>query len=114
MAVLLPLTLLSGCPPHPSYNPFVLDAIRAESRVLIATYPTTAIARVPDDRLPPVIASLKPESVTVHRWGVDIMTKPFFDGGWGYQVPRRDKRDLPMLPDCYSEPSPGVFWHEPC
>jgi len=44
---------------------------------------------------------------------VDINTRTFFDGGWGYNVPR-SKRDLPMPADCYSEPIEGVFWHEPC
>jgi hypothetical protein len=63
--------------------------------------------------LPPAIASLRPEFVTVYNWGVDIPIKLFFDGGWGYHV-ARDRRDLPMSDGCYSEVSQGIFWHGPC
>ncbi|WP_204338133.1 hypothetical protein, partial [Proteus mirabilis] len=70
-------------------------------------------ARVPENQLPPVAASLHPEWVTVHEWGVDIVIKPYFDGGWGYHV-ARSRRDLPMLDGCYSEVGQGVFWHGPC
>ena len=43
------------------------------------------------------------------------MTKPFFDGGWGYGVPRSGKKeDLGMVLGCWSEVSPGLFWHGPC
>ena len=69
--------------------------------------------KVPKEQWPLTIASLHPEAVTVHTWGVDIMTKAYFDGGYGYQVPL-SKADLPMPPACYSEPSRGVFWHGPC
>ncbi len=49
----------------------------------------------------------------VHSSGVEIVTKSGFDGGYGYEVPRT-KADLSMPAACYSEPSPGVFWHNPC
>ena len=115
LAVLAALLLLSSCP-GPTYNPGVLKAIKTESEMLAASHPIKPSehwVHVPESEWPPVIASLKPEWVTVYRWGVDIYVIPFFDGGWGYQV-GRSKQDLPMLPGCYSEPSPGVFWHGPC
>ena len=68
---------------------------------------------IPRAQWPPAIASLKPAFVTVQEWGVDIDVKPYFDGGWGYQIPR-NKRDLPKPAGCYSEPGPDVFWHGPC
>ncbi len=71
-------------------------------------------AVIPEGAWPPEIAKLQPWHVTVHRWGVDISVKRDFDGGWGYQVPRGDKRELPMLQECYWEASSGVFWHGPC
>ena len=83
----------------------------------MARYPTG----LPDDNWtglpvsewPLVIASLDPEFVTVIESGVDIQIKPFFDGGWGYVIPRT-KPDLGMRAQCMSEPYPGVFWHDPC
>ncbi len=68
---------------------------------------------IPKEQWPPIISGLHPEHVTVHTWGVDILTKPYFDGGYGYEVPR-SKTDLPMPASCYSEPSQGVFWYGPC
>ncbi len=114
LAVVIPLVMLSSCPFAPSDNHFVLESIKAESFGLMARYPTKKYTDIPRDKLPPTIASLKPELVTVHTWGVAIMTKADMDGGWGYDIPHRHKEDLPMLPGCYSEASPGVFWHGPC
>jgi len=44
---------------------------------------------------------------------VDITTKEFFDGGWGYGF-ASNKQDLSMLEECWSELGDGVFWHGPC
>jgi hypothetical protein len=102
--------------PHPISNQTKLKAIAAESRLLMATHPIKAPERwadVPEDQWPPAIASLHPELVVVHTWGVDILVKPFFDGGWGYHT-GQSKQHLPMLEGCYSEVSQGVFWHGPC
>lgn len=103
--------------PQPAWNQSSLKGIKAESEMLMAAHPEALQEpwTVPSDQLPPNIAKLEPFMVTIHSWGVDIGTKPFFDGGWGYGVPRSGKKaDLPMLPGCWSEPSPGVFWHGPC
>lgn len=102
--------------PWPISDPVRLKAIEAEAQALMATHPARPpahYARVPESQLPPVIASLHPEWVTVHEWGVDIVIKPYFDGGWGYHV-ARSRRDLPMFDGCYSEVGHGVFWHGPC
>ena len=116
VAVLATLVLIGGCV-FPTYDQSKLKAIRAESMALMAAFPIDPSKRsadVPENRWPPAIAGLRPEHVTVHGWGVDIVIKPYFDGGWGYEIPRTDERDLPMPPGCYSEPGPGVFWHGPC
>ena len=82
----------------------------------MATYAANPIEQssdVPEDRWPPAIASLKPYSVTVRLGMVDITTKPYFDGGWGYGV-ASDKRNLTMLMKCWSELGHNVYWHGPC
>ena len=87
-----------------------------EAMSLMATHPAKPPLRyadVPKVQWPAAIASLDPERVVVHEWGVDILAKSYFDGGWGYHVARQ-RRDLPMLDGCYSEVSEGVFWHDPC
>lgn len=102
--------------PYPTYNQTKLKAIKAESEILAATHPIKAPdywVKIPKNQWPPVIASLQPEAVSVNRWGVDIVIKSYFDGGWGYGIARR-KQDLPMLQECWSEESEGVFWHGPC
>lgn len=113
--VLMALAIYSAFP-HPIHNQAELKAIAAESQRLIAAYPISPSeqsANVPEDKWPPGIASLKPSSVTVRHGMVDITTKPFFDGGWGYGF-ALDKRDLTMLVECWSELGHGVYWHGPC
>ncbi len=93
-----------------------LAAIRSEAQALAARYPAMPpehYSSIPESQWPATIAGLHPEMVTVYEWGVDITVKPFFDGGWGYQI-GRSKRELPMFEGCYSEVSRGVFWHGPC
>jgi hypothetical protein len=102
--------------PHPSYNQAELKAIAAESRGLMASYPLGPSGHyisIPKDKWPPVITGLKPYSVTVYHGMVDITTKPFFDGGWGYGFALQ-KRDLTMLVECWSELDQSVYWHGPC
>jgi hypothetical protein len=100
----------------PIFDRAKLATMRAEARVLTRTHPVTASGKwveVPKHDCPPTIAGLHPEHVQVKGWGVNITTKSYFDGGWGYHIPR-DGRDLPMPRECYSEPVAGVFWHGPC
>ncbi|WP_133495148.1 hypothetical protein [Stakelama pacifica] len=93
-----------------------MKAIAAESQHLMSTYslgPSVQHADIPKAKWPPAIATLKPYSVTVRHGMVDITTKPFFDGGWGYGF-AVDKQDLAMLVECWSELGHGVYWHGPC
>ena len=115
LLALLMLWLSSGCD-RPELNRSKLPRLRAEAYALMRTHPvppTSSWRKVPKAEWPPTIASFNPEWVTVTHGSVDILTRPFFDGGWGYNVPR-SQDDLPMPADCYSEPSKGVFWHGPC
>jgi len=109
------MSFLSGCN-WPISDAKKLEVIRAEAQALMKTHLPERLRtwrKVPEGQWPATIAGLHPEDVTVHTWGVDIMTKAYFDGGYGYEVPRR-KANLPMPAACYSEPSQGVFWHGPC
>ncbi|WP_311268181.1 hypothetical protein [Sphingobium sp. WCS2017Hpa-17] len=113
--ILVALGLYSAFP-HPTHDPKRLKAIAAEARHLMTTRPISAMERasdVPKDQWPPAIAELKPYSVTVYHGSVHIGTKPYFDGGWGYGF-ASDKRNLGMLPECWSDLGEGLFWHGPC
>ncbi|MBL7507734.1 hypothetical protein INQ20_25845, partial [Escherichia coli] len=71
LAALAILVLLAGWP-WPISDPVKLKAIQAEAQALTATHPARPpehYARVPENQLPPVAASLHPEWVTVHEWG---------------------------------------------
>ena len=114
-AMVAAISILSGCN-RPVSDAEQLRAIRAEAQTLMQTNAPARPSKwkdVPKDQWPTAISSLHPEAVTVHVSGVDIMTKAYFDGGYGYEVPR-SKVDLLMPAACYSEPSQGVFWHRPC
>jgi hypothetical protein len=115
LAVACAAASLSACA-FPTRNPATLHAIRSEAAALMATHPVKPPndwANVPEKQWPAAIASLKPEHVTVYRWGVDIVVKPSFDGGWGYQI-ARNRKDLPNPQGCYSKVYGGVFWYGPC
>ncbi|MFA6125330.1 MAG: hypothetical protein WCS75_03055 [Sphingomonas sp.] len=115
LATLAATTLLGGCH-RPVSNLATLQTVETEARLLMATHPAESsryYTQVPQNQWPAAIASLHPESVTVHTWGVDVLIKSYFDGGWGYHVAKQ-RRDLPMLGECYSAVSKGVFWHGPC
>jgi hypothetical protein len=100
----------------PIFDRAKLATMKAEARVLTRTHPMPASRNwvdVPARDWPPTIAGLHPEHVQVTGWGVNITTKSYFDGGWGYHIPH-DGRALPMPRQCYSERAAGVFWHGPC
>lgn len=107
------LVLLAACA-RPISDPSTLNAIKAEADILdTRSIPSQGWAEVPKNEWPVAIASLGPERVAVYQWGVSILIRPGFDGGWGYDIPRKSEQP-PMPLECYSEPSPGVFWHSPC
>ncbi len=113
--ILIALGIYSSFP-HPTRNQSTLKAVATESRQLIATHPISPGAHginIPQHEWPPVIASLKPDSVTVRHGMVDIATKPYFDGGWGYGF-APDKQNLTMSVECWSELGHSVYWHAPC
>ncbi|MBB3911233.1 hypothetical protein [Sphingomonas desiccabilis] len=102
--------------PHPTHNQAQLEAIAADAEHLMATHPlgpSDQSADIPKGKWPPSIAKLEPYSVTVHHGMVDITTKPFFDGGWGYSFAPY-KQDATTLVECWSELEHGVYWHVPC
>lgn len=102
--------------PHPTQNQAQLEAIATASAHLLVMYPvgpSVQSTEIPKGKWPPAIANLKPHSVTVRHGIVDITTKPFLDGGWGYGF-ATDKQDLTMIVECWSELGHGVYWHGPC
>ena len=113
LAVVLPP--LSACT-LPTFDPAKTRAIAAEAQTIVARYPvgpSKQWVELPPRQWPSAIASLKPDRVIVHQWGVDVSIKPYFDGGWGYHI-SRNKSDLPMPPGCYWERGDNVYWHGPC
>lgn len=115
IAILIALGIYSSFP-HPTHDQATLRLVAAESRRLMAAYPLsqrTQFVIVPKDRWPSTIAKLKPDSVIVSSGMVDITTRPFFHGGWGYGF-APDKRNLTMLVECWSELGSDVYWHGPC
>ncbi|MFD0850538.1 hypothetical protein [Sphingosinicella xenopeptidilytica] len=111
LAFLAALPILSGCD-RPVSDPAILAGIRAEALSLTVAE-NRAEQSISAQKYPATIASLHPQLVTVHTWGVDITTRTGFDGGWGYHIPR-EKRDLPFPAKCYVEAGQNVFWHGPC
>jgi hypothetical protein len=94
-----------------THDQSVLKAIKAESLTLMATAPTETYSNAPKSRWPRMIASLKPQWVTVYPGhGVLILITPFFDGGWRYYVPKSEQE--PPEPGC-SRIGQGVHWCRP-
>ena len=109
LAALLALALPGGCH-RPTRDPATLGAIKAEARMLMRAYPVAA--NLPRARWPHTIASLEPEFVTIDPAGVYITTRPYFDGGWGYFVPR-EGGNLPEPAERFEEAGQGVYWWHP-
>lgn len=105
------LALLAGCE-RPTHDQSLLAAINAEARMLMLAHPAETSTTVPKRQWPYAIASLEPERVTVYPDGVDISTKPYFDGGWGYFV-SRDERESPEPTGRFSKLGQGIYWYHP-
>lgn len=111
LGALTSLACLAGCE-RPTHDPSQLRAIAAESRMLMRTYPMQDAVEVPPARMPAAIAGLRPHFVTIDADGVSISTKPNFDGGCGYFVPR-DGQTLPEPTERFSDLGQGVYWYHP-
>jgi hypothetical protein len=110
-AICAALTLLAACA-RPTHDRTRLEAIEAESLALMRSWPTRTYADVPKGRWPNAIARLHPEFVIVSPQGVDIVIKPYFDGGWGYFVPPAGQAP-PGPAGRYSALGQGVYWYRP-
>lgn len=114
-AALTALLLFSGCP-GPVYETSKIRAIKAEAEQLRAAHPTRRGERwieIPRSEWPPAIASLQPETVFLRAGQVHISIVPFFDGGWGYEIPPAEE-ERAISAECYLALGEGVFWHDPC
>jgi hypothetical protein len=79
------LAFLALCE-RPTHNRLALKAVKADSQLLMANHPIMSPmdwAEIPRSQEPAAIARLQPYAVIVDYWGVDILMKPGFDGGWG-------------------------------
>ena len=118
LGVLASTALMVSRYPRSISDPVRLRSVRSEAMDLMTRYATprgskSNFVSVPQNRLPAAIAALQAERVTVDAGMVDISIRSYFDGGWGYHIPK-NRTDLPMPAECYSEPLSGVFWHGPC
>jgi hypothetical protein len=108
-AILAGFALLGGCE-RPTRDPETLKAIEAEARMLMKLHP--ADAQLAEGAWPPAIAGTRPDFVTLDGDGAHITTKAYFDGGWGYFVPR-SPGDLPEPRERFEEAGHGVYWWHP-
>ncbi len=77
--------------------------------MLMRAYPIDADP--PKAQWPHTNASLEPEFVMINQDGVHITTRAYFDGGWGYSVPR-GAQDSPEPAGRFEEAGQGVYsWH---
>jgi hypothetical protein len=109
LAVVMALTFLTSCE-RPSASPADLKAIKAEAEMLMRVQPRDAT--VPRDQWPRAIAGLEPEFVMINQYGVHITTRAYFDGGWGYFVPRSEGV-LPEPRGRFEELGQGTYWWHP-
>jgi hypothetical protein len=108
---LIALALLAGCK-RPMRDQSTLRAIKAEAKMLMEQ-PTDKANAAVKRHLSPAMANLKPEFVQVKQEGVYITTTAYFDGGWGYFVPR-DEQVTPEPASCFTKIGQSIYWYEPC
>jgi len=111
LVILLSVGSILGCA-FPTHDRDKLAAVRAESYALLQAHVTTQVSEIPEREWPSAIASLRPETVWVDKDGVEILVKPFFDGGYGYYVPR-EGREQQVSRELFKNLGQGVFWHHP-
>ena len=105
------LIILTQCA-RPTRDQEILAAIRAEAEILMSDHQTESSVSIPEDRWPPAIARLEPEFVSIVSDGAYLMMKPYFDGGWGYFIPR-DPGELPEPAGRFSALGQDVYWYRP-
>ncbi len=112
ITLLFGIALSDGCH-RPTLDKTELAAIRSGAMRLMRT-DASPPDRDPDpDALPEAIRRLQPDHVIVRRNSVDIITKSWFDGGWGYYV--TVDRAAPSMPiGCYLPIGDNIYWHNPC
>ncbi len=111
LIAMIVLVLPFGCV-GPTGNPSTIAAIADEARSLMRGPNFHWDDSAPFTQLPPTIAGLRPDMVTVSDAGVEINAPLFFDGGWGYYVPRRNPPPDGVLFRHYRI-GPGVYWFYP-
>ncbi len=112
-AALTSIILSDGCH-RPTLDQTELAAIRSGAVRLMqmqARQPSHDNPASTDWPIP--IQRLRPDRVIVRQQSVDIITTPWFDGGWGYYV--TDDRSATALPNaCYRMVGEDIYWHTPC
>ena len=110
LAIIAILASLTGCR-QPVQDTVTLQAIEREAKALAARTPASQ-QFVPKSRWPHHIAQLDPMSVTISPDGVDILTKPYFDGGWGYFITLDSRKGPPSGPH-FSKIGHDIYWYQP-
>jgi len=105
------IALLVACAPRPTWDRAKLKAIRSEAQSIMVRQPAGAAATVPKAQWPRTIAALQPDRVAVYSDGVEITTKAWFDGGWGYFI--RTPQTRPEPEGRYSSAGEGIYWYHP-
>ena len=110
LSILMTLALLSACT-RPTHDSATLQSIQRESAGLMAAYPR-GVGDLPKNHWPRTIAGLHPAFVIVSSDEVEIVVKPYLDGGYGYLVPR-DRQRLPEPKGRFSKLGTGIYWYHP-
>ena len=102
---------MTGCS-RPTRDHAILAAVKTESLALMRSHPSKVDHPLSKRDWPSQIARLQPTLVSVDQDSVNIMVKPYFDGGYGYYVIKTG-RALPGPPERYSKLDDGIYWYRP-